>query len=146
MSRCETRSSTPPQKFGTLFVLDGRDEEPDEEGCSWKHMADMNNSSGDAVTITFVLRCLESWECVHPNGTLAFPKSSPTDTAKLDHAEKQGVQSTQTHCDKRWKLEIQIAWFLCLRKHNLERQEKLKQQRLARNKRRRELPRLKHSM
>ena len=135
-----------PQKSGTLFVLDGRDEEPDEEGCNWKHMANMNDSSGDAVTITFVLRCLESWECVHPDGALAFPKLSPTDTAKLDRAEKQGIQSTQEHCDKRWNLEIRIAWFLCLRKHSQERQEKQRLQRLARNKRRRELRKLKHSV
>ena len=104
-SRCDQKLHI-PQKSVTPFVLDGRDEEPDEEGCSWKHMMDMNDSSRDAVAIAFAIRCPGSWECVHPNGTLAFPKMSPTDAAKLDRAEKQGVQSTQAHCDKRWNLGI----------------------------------------
>ena len=132
-----------PQRSGTLFVLDGRDEEPDEDGCSWVHRADMENSSENNFTIAFVLRSLKSWEYVNPDGTLAYPRLSIRESEKLERAEKLGIQKTKDYYTRRWELEIRVAWFLYLRKHFESRQAKLERQRLAKNQRRREIRRLK---
>ena len=46
------------QRSGCLFVLDGRDEEPDEAGWAWRHMANMEDS--EDTTFTFTFRCVKT--------------------------------------------------------------------------------------
>ena len=62
------------QKSGTLFVLDPRDETPDDTGNHWRHCSTMATEQG--ITFTFAFRCVQASVLVNPNGTLLDPKIS----------------------------------------------------------------------
>ena len=62
-----------PQKHGSLFLLDPRDEKTDDLGEFWKHMSDMNRD--ESITFSFTFRSVAKTVEVTNTGKLATPQN-----------------------------------------------------------------------
>ena len=62
------------QNHGSIVVLDGRDEEPDQDGFHWRHMSNMGMDA-TGITYTFSFRSVQHQLAVAPNGCLIKPPS-----------------------------------------------------------------------
>ena len=73
------------QKSGSLFVLDGRDEELDKHGHHWRHMSDMGHNN-EGITHSFSFRSVQEKQNVNEDGTLANPQVSNKILLKYQNA------------------------------------------------------------
>ena len=89
------------QRSGSLFVLDGRDEELDKHGYHWRHMSDMGPDT-EGITYSFSLRSVQEKQQVNGDGTLA----SPHVTNKMRDTYTKGEAIFQTNHYKQSKTDL----------------------------------------
>ena len=131
------------QNSGTMVVLDGRDEKPDEHGWRWKHMSHMVEAGG--ITYTFTFRSLQSWAQFNPDGAFYQPKITSNQEKKMQKSKAMQIFSQPWYIEASEDLELRMAEFLYLREFQQLRQLE-KQRRELERKRRRHLQYLRRKL
>lgn len=83
------------QTNGSLFVLDTRDETPDDAGMHWRHMSDTKGEDAGGITFSFTFRSVQMHQFVDPvTNRLVYPKKTPKKTVWFNSTEYKKKMET----------------------------------------------------